>query len=205
MEVEGEMGTPVIGVTGSMGSGKTTFARFLASAGDGEHLDADEIAKRLMNPGRAGYEPVLEEFGTYITDEQGYIQPDKLADEVFGNPEKLSRLESILHPLVRQHMEETIKEARKSFYVLDVPLLFEAGMQELCDWTVTVVADVEKVVERMTERGFSRENIEQRRKRQMSEEEKIKRADEVVRNNGSLEELSQRAEQILERIHARDF
>lgn len=199
------MGTPVIGVTGSMGAGKTTFARSLAEAGDAEHLNADEIAKKLMNPGHAGYDPVIEEFGTYITDEEGYILPDKLAEEVFADPDQLKRLESILHPLVKDHIDEVIQQARRSFYVVDAPLLFEAGVDELCDWTVAVVARLDEVVDRLGDRGFTREQIQRRRQRQFSPEEKCDRADEVIENNGTIEELREKAARLLERIQNRDF
>ncbi len=188
-----------------MGSGKSTFSREVASAGDGEHLDADQIAKQLMNPGHAAYQPVVEEFGTYITDEQGYVQPDRLAEEVFTDSDKLSRLESILHPLVKQEIDRTIREARRSFYVVDAPLLFEAGVDNLCDWIVVVVADEDRVIERLGDRGFTREEVERRRSRQLSEEEKIRRADEVIENNGSLEELKRKAREVLNRIKQRNF
>lgn len=198
------MGTPVIGVTGAMGVGKTTFCRYLAEDG-GEHLDADTIAKKLMVPGHAAYQPVVEAFGTYITDEQGYIQPDRLAEEVFGDPQQLERLESILHPLVVDRIREKVSQSRKSFYVVDAPLLFEVGLDQLCDWVVVVTAPEDLVHDRMEDRGFTREQIDERRAQQMSEEEKIRRADEVISNRGNQEELKQKARELRERILRRDF
>lgn len=198
------MGTPVVGVTGTIGTGKSTFCEFLSQQG-GEHLDADRIAKKLMNPGHAGYQPVVDAFGTAITDEKGYIQPEKLAREVFGDPDKLKRLESILHPLVKERIEERITESRKSFYIIDAPLMFEADVDELCDLVVVVAADPEVVEKRIQKRGMTSRQIEQRRSRQMSQQEKIERADQVIYNNGSLDELRQKANDLAQKILSRQF
>ena len=142
------MSTPVIGITGSIGTGKSTFANYLAELG-GEHLDADLIAKDLMRPGHEGYEPVVEEFGTYITDESGYIRPEVLAEEVFSDREKLDRLESIIHPIVKDKIRCRVSKPQKSFYIIDAPLLFEVEMEDLCDWIVVVTAPEEKVKKRL--------------------------------------------------------
>lgn len=198
------MGTPVVGVTGTIGTGKSTLCEFLAEHG-GEHLDADQIAKRLMIPGHAGYEPVIDAFGTGITDEQGYIQADRLAREVFSDPEKLKRLEHILHPLVKERIEKRISASRKSFYIIDAPLLFEASVDELCDWVVVVAADPNVVKQRIQDRGLTQRQLEQRRSRQMSQDEKIRQADEIIYNNGTLDELRQKAEDLARRILRRQF
>jgi len=198
------MGTPAIGVTGSIGTGKTTFCKFLAEEG-GLHLDADTIAKNLMRPGHAGYGPVIEEFGTYITDEEGHIQPDLLAKEVFADLDRLKTLEEILHPLVMERIRKRISQTDKNYYVIDAPLLFEAGVDQLCDWVVVVTAPEEIVAERLKERGMSPDQIERRRKRQLSEQEKIGRADEVVHNNAGLSELKHKAYELRERVLSRNF
>lgn len=198
------MGTPAIGVTGSIGTGKSTFCRFLAEGG-GEHLDADAIAKELMKPGHKGYDSVIDAFGTFITDEKGRIQPDVLAEQVFTDREKLDTLEGILHPLVIERIQGRIAEARHNFYVIDAPLLFEAGVDRLCDWVVVVTAPEEDVAERLEVRGMSPEQIERRRSRQLPEEEKIERADEVVQNDGDLDDLKEKASQLRDRVLKRDF
>lgn len=198
------MPTPVVGVTGSIGTGKSTFAEFL-SGEDGQHLDADDIAKDLMRPGHEGYEPVVEEFGKVIIDEDGYLRPDKLAEEVFSNPEKLSKLESILHPLVIDELAEEIEKGESSFYVVEAPLLFESGADDLCDWVVTVTAPEAVVNKRLKERPFSDEDIKRRRDRQLPQSEKAQRADETVENNGSLEDLKQKAHELRKRVEDRNF
>lgn len=198
------MSTPVIGVTGTIGTGKSTFAKLLAGE-EGHYLDADDIAKDLMRPGHEGYEPVLEEFGKSIIDEDGYLRPDKLAEEVFSNPEKLSKLESILHPLVLEKLTEEIQETDSSFYVIEAPLLFESGGDELCDWVVTVTAPDEVVTERLKDRPLSDEDIQRRRERQLSQSEKVERADEVIDNTGSLQDLKNEVRALRERIQDRTF
>lgn len=193
------MSAPVIGVTGSMGSGKSTFARFLA-ADVGEHLDADEIANRMLEPGEPGYDPVVDAFGEAILDDDGRVDHTRLADHVFGDEEKLNTLESILHPLVGQRIAEAMSDCEAVFYVLDVPLLFESGTDELCDHVVVVTAPLETVQQRLAETGISPDEVKRRRSRQMSEERKIDRADEVVENTGRLDELKDRAASLRARI-----
>jgi dephospho-CoA kinase len=196
--------TPVIGVTGSIGTGKSTFAEFLTS-GEGEYFDADEIAKNLMRPGHEAHEQVVEEFGKSIIDEDGYIQPDKLAEVVFSDREKLNKLESILHPLVLKKISNDIDRKDSSFYVIEAPLLFESGADELCDWIVVVTADEDVVETRLEDRALTVEDIERRRDRQLPESEKIERADEFVENNSSLDKLKSKARDLLDRIRNRSF
>lgn len=196
------MEAAVVGVTGSMGSGKSTFARFLA--GDtGEHLDADAIANRMLEPGEPGYQPVVEAFGEELLDEAGRIDREALADRVFDDPDRLERLEEILHPLVSDRIVRRLAEDSEDsapFYVLDVPLLYESGGDALCDWVVVVTAPPEAVKRRLRERAVSSEEIDRRRARQMDEAEKAERADQVVENTGGLDELRQRARELRARI-----
>lgn len=198
------MTTPVIGVTGSIGTGKSTFAEYLTGE-EGEHLDADDIAKTLMRPGHDGYEPVVEEFGKKIIDEDGYLRPDKLAEEVFTDEEKLAKLESILHPLVIEKLAEEIESGDSSFYVIEAPLLFESGADDLCDWVVTVSAPESVVNARLKDRPLSDEDIKRRRERQLPQSEKADRADEVIENNGSLEDLEAKARELRNRIQERNL
>lgn len=189
----------VIGVTGSMGSGKSTFAGFLA--GDtGEHLDADAIANRMLEPGEPGFEPVVEAFGEELLDEEGTIDHAVLADRVFEADERLETLEGIVHPLVSDRIARRLEESDVPFFVLDVPLLYESGADALCDWVVVVTAPPETVVRRLRDQGIPEEEVERRRARQMDETSKVERADQVVENTGGLDELRQRARQLRVRI-----
>lgn len=198
------MSTPVIGITGTIGTGKSTFAELLTQE-EGEHIDADTIAKDLMRPGHEAHQEVVEEFGKSIIDKDGFIQPDKLAEVVFTDEDKLETLESILHPLVLDTIAERIEEKDKSFYAIEAPLLFESGADKLCDWVVVVTAPDDLVDERLKDRPLSQEDVNRRRERQMPESEKIERADQVIENDGTLEDLSEKAERLLQRIRHRSF
>ncbi len=189
------MATPVVGVTGTIGVGKSTFSKFLAEEG-GEHLDADVIARDLMQPGHAGYEPVIEEFGTYITDEEGYINPRIMAEEVFSDVDKLRRLENIIHPLVHDYIKRKVSSPKKSFYVIDAPLLFEANIEDLCHWVICITAPNEIVEERVDPAAFDKEEVRRRRDMQLSKEKKKKRADQVIDNRGSIKHLRRKAREV---------
>lgn len=182
-----------------MGSGKSTFSRFLA--GDtGEHLDADAIANRMLEPDQPGYEPVVEAFGESILDGEGHIDREALAERVFEEDDRLETLEAIVHPLVSDRIARRLESDEASFYVLDVPLLFESGADELCDRVVVVTAPLDLVRDRLREDGVSPEEVERRRARQMGETQKIQRADEVVENTGGLDELREKARELRGRL-----
>ncbi len=183
------MSTPVIGVTGSIGSGKTTLSKFLADEG-GYHLNADTIARDMMLPGQSGYDLVLDQFGNYITDSKGYIEPAILADLVFTKPDELRKLEAILHPLVFDFIEQTIHLSQEGFYIVDAPLLFEAGIDKLCDWTVCVVSSPDLISQRVE---MTETELERRRRLQWPEDKKVRQANEVIDNSGSLEHLQEKA------------
>ncbi|MFP4686589.1 MAG: dephospho-CoA kinase [bacterium] len=193
------MGTPVIGVTGSIGSGKTTFGSFLAGE-EGRHINADLIARKLLKIGNPAYRPVIEEFGTSIIDENGHIEPRKLASRVFSDREKLKKLEAIVHPLVREEVEKIIERADSNFYVIDVPLLFEAGFDKICDYVVVVTASPAVVEKRLAAEGISAGEITRRRQHQWPQQKKADRADLIVENNGSVEELKKAANRLREKV-----
>jgi dephospho-CoA kinase len=193
------MTPPVIGVTGSIGSGKTMFSSVLAGE-KGKHLNADEIARDLIKVGNAAYEAVIEQFGSEIVDDQGHINKNKLAEKVFSDSDKLKRLEAIVHPLVKEKIEESISRANHDFYVVDAPLLFEAGFDELCQRVVVITAPSEQVKQRLAKRGIGAGEIKRRRRHQMSEQEKIARGDLIIDNSGSIEELKDKASRLREEI-----
>lgn len=198
------MGTPVVGVTGSIGTGKSTFAESLTQ-NEGRYIDADQLAKSLMAPDREAYDAVVEEFGQEILDEDGGIDSGALAKRVFQDSEELETLEDIIHPLVIDSISEQIRDSGSEFYVIEAPLLFEAGVDELCDWVITVTASPDRVRERLQDREMSSKEIDRRRSRQLSQDEKAQRADEVVENNGTIEELRRKAQNILGLIRERSF
>ncbi|MFP4473497.1 MAG: dephospho-CoA kinase [Candidatus Omnitrophota bacterium] len=179
----------VIGLTGGFGSGKTTVAEMLADLG-ARVIDADRVVSDLFEQQEIRAR-IQEAFPTAVTDKG--MNRSALAGIVFHDPQKLDRLEGIIHPAVRQEMRGRITrwsdEGFDGVVVLDVPLLFEAGMEDMVDVTIVVRADQEQQIERVLAReDITRDDVLRRIKRQMPLEEKIQRADFVVDNRHSRQE-----------------
>lgn len=171
----------IIGLTGSIGMGKTTVARMFIRQGVAA-CDSDAIVHKLMEKGGKAVEAISKLFPAALKD--GGIDRQSLGREVFGNSEKLAKLEAILHPLVVEGQREFIKRARLKgirLVVLDIPLLFETGAEKRCHNVVVVTAPAfiqrQRVLARprMTEEKFA--NI---LARQMPDREKRRRADRVI-------------------------
>ena len=171
----------VLGLTGSIGMGKSAAASMLRLMGLPVH-DADAAVHRLMNAGGAAVAEVEAAFPGVSA--EGAIDRRALGARVFGDPAALRRLEAILHPLVRQEARDFLwRQARRGvrLSVLDIPLLFETGGEELCDAVAVVTAPRFVQEARVLSRpGATRERLEQVRQQQMSELEKRRRADFVI-------------------------
>lgn len=171
----------ILGLTGSIGMGKSTAAGMLARMGLPVH-DADAAVHRLMAPGGAAVDAVTERFPSTLVD--GAIDRRKLGAEVFGNGAALADLEAILHPLVRRAEERFIRLNRgqgRRAVVLDVPLLFESGREGRCDRIILVTAPKSVQTRRVVARpGMTMARLEAIRDKQMNEREKRRRADFIV-------------------------
>lgn len=171
----------VIGLTGSIGMGKTTAAGMLRRLGCAVH-DADAAVHRLTGPGGAAVAAIEAEFPGATKD--GAVDRARLGPQVFGDPAALKRLEAILHPLVAAQRDQFLKSARLRRFpvaVLDVPLLFETGGDRHCDWTIVVTAPLVIQAQRVLARpGMTPEKLRDIRARQMPEAEKRRRADFLV-------------------------
>ena len=201
----------VLGLTGGIGTGKSTAARYLVSKGL-IHIDADAISRKLTEkvPGEAN--PVLEEIGiafdgadpdgSGVLREDGSLDRKKMAEIVFSDPDKKQMLEDILFRHIIAEIRRRIDAAGEGdFILLDVPLLFESGLDCLCDKVITVTADETVRVQRVMERdGCSEEDVLARIRNQMPEEEKAARADFVLNNSGAREELHGQIDRILAEI-----
>lgn len=188
----------IVGLTGGIGSGKSTVSRTLHETHKLTIVDADLIAREVVNPGRKAYNRILEAFAEDIPDlvnsEDGSLNRTALGSAVFGNKEKLNKLNSIVHPAVRKEILWQILQAYLSFQslvILDVPLLFEAGLNKICGTTVAVTCNKELQVKRIAARNseLSEEDIRKRIESQMSNEERNYRSDLVIDNNSTLEDL----------------
>lgn len=195
-----------IGLTGGIGSGKSTAARRLLQLGALVY-HADEIARRALDPGAPCYDRVLAEFGEDILLPDGSIDRKRLAEIVFASGKRREILNGIIHPYVIETMfslaQTGFDRSHNPIAVFDVPLLFESGLDALMDVTVLVVCDQETRVRRVMDRdGFSREHVLSRMRAQMPEEEKRLRADYILDNNGSEEDLNRQVDALYATLKA---
>jgi len=180
----------IIGVTGSIGTGKTTAAKMLRRLG-ATVVDADEIAHRAMEPGNPAWKKIVARFGRKILRHDGYIDRQALGAEVFSDREKLRKLCAILHPEVYRRMREAVNRVRRAdssaVVVLDVPLLLETGGQKYIDKLIVVTAPREVQIGRACRKfGLRRAQIIKRIRMQMPLSRKVKAADFVIDNGGSM-------------------
>jgi len=180
----------VIGLTGNIGTGKSTVLALLRQYG-ARILDADKVAHEVMSPGGAAYESVVKTFGREILQEDGTIDRKRLGEIVFANPDKLSLLEQIVHPAVFARLSELIAEAEEPVVFIEAIKLFEAGMSiTLCDQVWVVTAPTEQQIQRlMSTRNMTRAEAEARMAMQSPQAFKAAQADLVIDNSGSLDEL----------------
>jgi dephospho-CoA kinase len=190
----------VIGITGIIGSGKTSASNILKKKGI-TIIDLDALAKKAIAL-KEVQEDIINRLGNeYVKDGNPVI--DKLKETVFMNKEKLRTLESIIHPRVREELLKEInkeREARASLVIVDGPLLYETDLHKMLDKIVVVSTEKQKIRERLRTRGLSDNDIDRRTSNQIPLKEKEKRADFIVFNNGTKKNLEQEIEGLLRRI-----
>ena len=197
----------VVGITGGIGCGKSMAAAYLAELG-AIHIDADGISRALTARDGAALEQIRRIFGDSVFSEDGSLNRRALGDLVFSDPAAKRALEGVIHPLVQRIAMDKIEESGKNgarVAVLNVPLLFETGMDVLCDetWTLTAPADVQ--LARVMERdGLTREQAISRIESQMAMEDRNERATRVINSDRPIEktraELNQLYQQLIRRI-----
>jgi dephospho-CoA kinase len=179
-----------IGLTGGIGSGKSTVARLLAERG--AHLvDADVLAREVVEPGTPGLAAVVDAFGEGVLTADGALDRPALAAVVFGDPEARARLDGIVHPLVRRRAVELISALPEDAVVVqDIPLLVETGQAKSFDLVLVVEADQDVRVERLVGRGLPESDARARLAAQATDEQRRAVADVVLDNSGTPEELA---------------
>jgi dephospho-CoA kinase len=182
-----------IGITGGIGSGKSTVTRILASLG-ATVMDADKIAHSTYAPGATAYDGVVAVFGKEILAPDGAVDRSKLGPIVFREPTKLGQLTAVVWPATMNRMREMVEEARangeRKPIVVEAAILIEASWQSLFDEIWLVIASKERVIERVErDRGLKPEQTEARIKAQLPDSERRKHATLIIENNGSLSEL----------------
>lgn len=191
--------TKIIGLTGGIGSGKTTVANFFKEKGVPVYI-ADDEAKKIMDNNKVVAE-VQQLFEEKVIDNFGKLDRKKISQIVFHNKEKLNALNALIHPKVKAHFNTWLeKHASFSFVIKEVAILFETNGHLHCDATILVTAPIEIRVERVMKRDHkTREEVLQVINNQMPEEEKIKLATYVVENE-KLEKTHKQVEIILQKL-----
>lgn len=188
----------VIGLTGGIGSGKTTVAGILAELG-ADVLDSDKVGHDVYRPGTDGFRQVTEAFGRDIVAADGTIDRRKLGARVFGDPEALRRLNAIVHPLiglaVRDWLQQAQAEPKTTPIVIEAAVLMEAGWQFFDEVWVVIVEPETAIARVMASRGMTADEVRSRLAVQMSNEERVRRANRVIDNDGTPAELRARVEE----------
>lgn len=172
----------IIGLTGGIGSGKSTVLELFAAL-DATTYVADLEAKKLMNSDEELKSQIKKLFGVnaYVN---GELNRTYIASIVFGDEKKLNDLNALVHPKVRDDFQHFINKTKTDFIIYEAAILFEGGSDKFCDYTITVLSDFEEKIDRIMKRdGVSEAQILERMKHQSTDDFKIKNSDFVIRNN----------------------
>ena len=187
----------VVGLTGGIGSGKSLAAQFFSQLG-ALVIDADQLARSVIERGSEGFDEVLLRFGDTVL-KNGDIDRVALGQIVFENPEAKKDLEEIIHPRIRAEFEEAVASLNPGqIMVYEIPLLVETNAADRFDFVITVVSDAELRKQRLRARGMFHSDIEKRMASQATEEQRRAIADCVLTNDGSEDELLRQVENVWE-------
>lgn len=196
----------IAGITGTIGTGKSTVAKMFAELG-AFIIDSDAIARQVVEPGKPAWQGIVNFFGREILDKDGKINRQKLAAIVFNNPEKLQKLNCIVHPEVLKEDQRQVENrkaiAPKGVVIKDIPLLLEIGPEvarTLVQKIIVVSARPDVQIKRLVLRGMSAEDARSRIAAQIPVKEKMKYADFIIDNNGSLDKTRQQVKQIYDQL-----
>ncbi|KKI91750.1 dephospho-CoA kinase [Bacillus sp. SA1-12] len=192
--------TIVIGLTGGIASGKSTVSNIIKNAGI-RVIDADKIAREVVEVGKPAYKQIIETFGQDMLLKDLTLNREKLGALVFSDEAKRQKLNQIVHPAVRQEMLKQTrqeKDLQAKAVVLDIPLLFESNLTHMVDKIVLVFVTQETQLKRLMERnGYTKEEAMMRIRSQMPLKNKVKLSDEIIDNNGSIEETTVQINRLL--------
>jgi dephospho-CoA kinase len=192
----------VCGLTGGVGMGKSTAAEFLRARG-AQMVDTDELARQLVLPGQPALAEIQTEFGKKVIAPDGRLRREKLAEIIFGDAAARKKLETVLHPRIRERWQAQIEAWRKENHklaVVVIPLLFETRAESSFNKIICVACSAATQRERLLARGWTPEQIKQRLAAQWPVEQKISRADFVVWTDGALDVHAQQLERIFVKL-----
>jgi dephospho-CoA kinase len=194
----------IVGLTGGVASGKSVVSRILKEEG-AYLIDADQIARELVQPRTSAWEELVKVFGKEILQKNGSIHRKQLAAKVFSDPTQRDLLNRTLHPRIKEEMGRRLKaigqKDPEAIVVIDAPLLVEMGNHREMDKVIVVISTEAQQIARLREReGMDQEEARRIMASQMATEEKVKVADFVIRNEGSLEETERRAREVFQEL-----
>jgi dephospho-CoA kinase len=192
----------LLGLTGGIGMGKSTAAEFLRSRG-AQVVDADELARQLVQPGQPALAEIQTEFGTNIVAPDGRLRREELAQIIFSDAAACKKLGAILHPRIRERwlaQIETWRKENRALAVVVIPLLFETRAESHFDKIICVACSAPAQRQRLLSRGWTPEQILQRLAAQWPVEQKISRADFVVWTEGALDVHAQQLDRIFVKL-----
>jgi dephospho-CoA kinase len=186
----------IVGLTGGIGSGKSTVAEYFRRHGV-PVIDADVIAHQLAEPDQPAYHEIVAAFGEGILDTHGRIDRGRLRNRVFDRPSERQQLESILHPRIREEMARRANSLDAPYCIFVIPLLIETGQRDLVDRILVVDADEEVRARWVRARsGLDAATIRKIMAAQADRESRLSSADDIIENNGTLAELETRVDQL---------
>ncbi|KOY34612.1 dephospho-CoA kinase [Vibrio parahaemolyticus] len=174
----------VIGLTGGIASGKTTVANLFKQQFKIDIVDADIVAREVVEPGTPGLNAIIQHFGQDITHDDNTLDRAKLREKIFSNPEEKAWLNALLHPIIREKMIEDLQLVTSDYALLVVPLLVENNLDSLCDRVLVVDVEPETQISRTVKRdNVSEEQAHAILASQASRQQRLDIADDVVKNN----------------------
>ena len=196
----------IVGVTGSFSSGKSAVAAIFKKLG-AKVFDADLAAHKVTQKGTAVHRAIIQIFGEEFLDSRGQLDRKKLAKRVFSHPRDLQKLNILVHPEVIFEALKVIRQLKhkKGILVLDVPLLYEARMERLADFTVVVNSSQKEMIARAAKKGAAPALSRKILSLQWPFSKKARHADYVIHNRGNMKELKQEVKKIFQQIHDRVY
>ena len=180
----------IIGLTGGIGSGKSAAAALFKDIGV-DLIDADDLARDSLNINSEGYKLFIEEFGDKYLDENKNINRELIRKLIFNDSDAKSKLENIIHPIVRSGIETFIRNTKSNYCIIVVPLIFETNSSKIYDRVLVIDCDVDVQISRTSKRdNQAKSDIENIINKQATREQRLSIADDVIVNNGSLDLLT---------------
>lgn len=191
----------IIGITGSIGSGKSTAAKIFEKYGF-EVINADELYHKISKPNKLIYRKIIKEFGEKIINPDKSINRDKLKKIVFSDDKKLKKLNSITHPIIISEIKRLIKKNKNKNIIVDAPLLLESDAKNLVDGIIVVKCNDKIRIQRLVKKGkLTQEQIKKITKSQMPLNKKLGLADFVINNSGNLNYLENQVKDAVKKLN----